>query len=83
MTVSDSAFRAKVNAQLPLALRFEPPEAHPNPADYEIVYGIVSTSEKPVELPFFSKVILRSANRKLTSMGLRVSLSQIPNKLKR
>jgi uncharacterized protein (TIGR04141 family) len=83
LTVSDAAFRAKVNPQLPLALRFKPPEARPNPADYEIVYGIVSTSTKPVELPFFSKVILRSTHRTLTNMGLRVSVSQIPNKLKR
>jgi uncharacterized protein (TIGR04141 family) len=83
LTLSDPVFRAKVNPQLPAALRFARPEDRPNPADYEIVYGIVSGSAKPVELPFFSKVVLRSTHRTLSNMGLRVSLAQIPNKQKR
>lgn len=79
LTMGDASFRRKVNAQLPVGLQFNPPEDRPDPKRLEIVYGIVSTSAKPVTLPFFSKVVLRSIHRSLTNTGLRVSLAQIPN----
>jgi uncharacterized protein (TIGR04141 family) len=72
---SDAEFRKKVNKKLPENLRF--PDAKPTPRDYEIMYAVVSSAEKDLEIPFFSKVNLRRAKKRLIAFGYNVSLLKV------
>jgi uncharacterized protein (TIGR04141 family) len=75
--LQDEAFRRKVNEKLPRALRLPDIRKRPNPAEYEIVYGIISRSSNPLEIPFFSKVNLRNAQRRLQAYGYKVTKKKI------
>jgi len=75
--ISDSEFRAKLNAKLPAALRLLDPQTRPAAEQYEVVYGIMSKSQRPIDLPFFSKVSLRNARRRLMGYGYKVTLKKI------
>ena len=48
------------------------------PNAFEVVYAIVSQSQKDLWLPFFSRVNLRQASKELGRLGFRVSLAKIP-----
>jgi uncharacterized protein (TIGR04141 family) len=76
--VSDGEFRAKLNRKLPRGHKLTNPRGiRPNASDYEIVYAIISPSAKPFDIPFFSKVSLRSARRRLMSYGYSVTKKKI------
>lgn len=75
--VSDVEFRRKLNAELPAENKLPDPIGRPNTAEHEVVYGIISNVEGPLDIPFFSKVSLRNARRRLTSFGYRVTLKKI------
>ena len=75
--VSDSEFRQKLNAQLPTENKLSDPSARPKPEEHEVVYGIISNATTPLDIPFFSKVSLRNARRRLTSFGYRVAIKKI------
>lgn len=45
--------------------------------DFQIIFGIISSSSKELEIPFFSKVSLRNAKRRLETYGCKVSLQKI------
>ena len=53
------------------------PEERPAPNAYCIIFAIISDSVKPLDLPFFSKVVLRTVNRELLNLGFRVGLAKI------
>jgi uncharacterized protein (TIGR04141 family) len=54
--------------------------ARPNATEYEIVYGVISNSLKPLDFPFFSKVSLKNAKRRLEGYGYRkVTIKKIQN----
>lgn len=72
---SDDEFRTKVNDKLPDYLKF--PGTKPNPEDYEIIYAVVSSADKDLEIPFFSKVNLRRAKKRLMAFGYNVSLLKV------
>ena len=72
---SDEEFRRKVNDKLPDDLKF--PETKPNPEDYEIIYAVVSSVDKDLEMPFFSKINLRRAKKRLMAFGYNVSLLKV------
>jgi uncharacterized protein (TIGR04141 family) len=72
-------FRAKVNTYVSSNCKLADPAAPINPQQYEIIYGIVSKSNKEINLPFFSKVMLRNARTVLQNLNYRVSLCKIPN----
>lgn len=74
---SDDSFRVKVNAKLPAGLKIPNPRQRPNTPEYEIVYGVISNKTTPLNLPFFSKVSLRNARKRLQSYGYEVSLKKI------
>ncbi len=76
----DKKFREKVNSKLEDGFKLSDTVKRPNPADYEIVFGVISASSKPLELPFFSKVSLRNAVNRLETFGYPVSLVKIQNK---
>lgn len=70
LLVGDGEFRAKLNRELPRGFKLvDPRRIRPNPSEYEIVFAIISGSANPLNIPFFSKVSLRSARRRLTSYG--------------
>lgn len=75
--VSDAEFRQKVNDKLPDRHKLADPSARPNPADYEVVFTIISKSANALNLPFFSKVSLRNARRRLRGYGFRVSKKKV------
>lgn len=75
--VSDAEFRQKVNDKLPDGHKLADPSARPNPADYEVVFTIISKSANALNLPFFSKVSLRNARRRLRGYGFRVSKKKV------
>ncbi len=79
--VSAEAFRSdvevvrKANEHLPADLRLE--ERIPRAEDFCVTFAVVSESEKPLRLPFLSRVTLRHAVRRLTAYGYRVALAKI------
>ena len=76
--VADRDFRRKVNAKLPAKYRLKTPDERPRAEDYEIVFGIISDSAKPLDIPFFSKVTLKNAIRRLVGYGYKkVTLRKI------
>lgn len=76
--VADQAFREKLNDKLPSGFKLAHPEARPNAGDYEIVFGVISNSLKPLDIPFFSKVSLKNAKRRLGGYGYqKVTLKKI------
>ena len=78
LLVSDGEFRAKLNRELPKGYRLvDPKRTRPNPSEYEVIYAIISGSANPLNIPFFSKVSLRSARRRLISYGYNVTKKKI------
>jgi uncharacterized protein (TIGR04141 family) len=75
--VQDEEFRQKVNDKLPDHAKFDDPSVRPNPHEYEIVFAIISKFKKPLDIPFFSKVNLRNARRRLRGYGFQVSKQKI------
>ena len=76
--VADQAFREKLNDKLPSGYKLAHPETRPNAGDYEIVFGVISNSLKPLDIPFFSKVSLKNAKRRLVGYGYqKITLKKI------
>lgn len=76
--LSAEDFREKLNEKLEGAYKLDDPSTKPDPADYEIIFGVISKSTTELELPFFSKVTLRNAKRRLEAFGFKkVSLAKI------
>jgi uncharacterized protein (TIGR04141 family) len=76
--VADQEFREKLNDKLPTGYKLQDPQARPNPGEYEVVYGVISNSQKPLDIPFFSKVSLRNAKRRLRGYGFnKVTIKKI------
>lgn len=75
--LQDPEFREKLNNILPDGHKLADPTARPNAADHEIVFAIISQSKNPLEIPFFSKVSLRNARRRLRGYGYKVSVMKI------
>jgi len=67
MFLSDKKFRDKVKEK-EKELKFNP-ETDPRPNDYKIIFGIISESEKALNIPFFSKVNFKSTKNLLNTFG--------------
>ena len=50
----------------------------PDPREYKIIYAIISKKEGELEIPFFSKINIRNAKKRLEGMGYEVYLYHIP-----
>lgn len=74
----DSGFRAKVNAKLPAPFQLADPGAQIDPGDFTVVFGIVSRLDEALQLPFFSRVTLRNAWRRLSANRYKVAVVRIP-----
>jgi uncharacterized protein (TIGR04141 family) len=76
--LQDADFRKAVNRQLPETHRVQRPDRRPPARSYEVAFAIISRSPRELQLPFFSKVNLRTAHQTLTGLGYRVTLTKIP-----
>jgi uncharacterized protein (TIGR04141 family) len=79
----EKAYRKLVRGKLPAAFRTFDPDAQPKFEEYQVVYGIISRSDKPLMMPFFSRVGVRHAVRRLQAFGYKVSLAKIEVKAER
>ncbi len=77
LLLAGSEFRKKVNEKLLNSHKFSNPNNKPNPSDFQIIFAIISSSSKQLEIPFFSKVSLRNAKRRLETYGYKVLLHKI------
>lgn len=80
LMISDSKYRKKVlekitNTDFKLIKENQKPKS----SDFEIVYAIISSSDKQLDIPFFSKVSLKNAKSRLESFGYKVCLTKIKN----
>jgi uncharacterized protein (TIGR04141 family) len=62
---SHESFRKETNKRLPPEYRISNPERSIDPTEYKIVFGIISSSKKDLDIPFFSKVSLRNSFMRL------------------
>ena len=74
----DQEFRKKLNSKLPNGYKLPEPEREPNPANYKIIFAVISNSKKEFDLPFFSKVNMRIIMKDLKSFGYPVYIIKIP-----
>ena len=75
---TDVGFRKGVNNKLPETHKISSVDERPKHYEYEIVYAIVSDSDgETLELPFFSKLTLRNACKRLDGFGYKISLKKI------
>lgn len=77
LMLSDQIFRQKVNEKLPSAAHFANVEEKPQASEFQVVYAIISGSKKVLDIPFFSKVSLRNAKRRLELIGYNVTVQKI------
>jgi len=75
--LADIDFRKKVDEQLSTSHKIVDPDTKPNPSDFQIIFAVISSSSKKLEIPFFSKVNLRNAKRRLETYGYKVSLQKV------
>lgn len=73
---ADKDFREKVNDKLPISHRIAD-ILNINPSEYEIIYAVISHFKKELDIPFFSKVSLKNAKRRLETIGYNVYLMKI------
>lgn len=75
--IADKDFRQKVNEKLSDSHKIDNVANRPRASDYEVIFAIISSSDKDLEIPFFSKVSLRNAKRRLETYGYKVALQKI------
>lgn len=74
---TEPAFRHAVNGLLPDAHKLDDADRIPEPGEYEIVFAIVSDAPGDLVVPFFSRVNLKHASRRLRGYGYRVTRAKI------
>jgi len=75
--VSAPEFRERLNGKLPAHRKLADTSKTPVAADYEIVFAIVTSGAKALDIPFFSKVSLRNARRRLQAYGFKVTKKKV------
>jgi len=76
--VSDAEFRKALNKKLTAGWKLSSSSKKVNASAYEIVYAIISNKPdiRP-NIPFFSKVSIKNAKRRLQSFGYKVTIAKI------
>ena len=74
---TEPEYRKLICDKLPEAFRVFNAEVRPKFEEYHVVFGIISRSDKPLTMPFFSRVGIRHAVRRLQGFGYKVSLAKI------
>lgn len=73
----DPDYRKLVLSKLPKQFQIFTADARPAFEEYHVVFGIIKSSKKQLTMPFFSRVGIRHAVRRLQGFGYRVSLAKI------
>lgn len=73
----ETAFRHAVNEQLPETHKLPNPSMRPDLHQFRIIFAIISDRPGPLRLPFFSRLNLKHAARRLEMCGFRVATSKI------
>lgn len=73
----DAEFRKKLNAKLPTGYKLMNSATRIKPEEYEIMFAIISKSRNQLDIPFFSKVSLRNAKKRLANYGYKVTKKKI------
>jgi len=73
----DAAYREIVNGKLPEDRKIPDCSRAPDAGEYSVVYAIISASDKPLSVPFFSKISLRHCVTRLQAMGFDAMLCKI------
>lgn len=77
-------FRALVNRVLPATHRFADAGKRPDTGEYQVVFAVVSDADgADLTIPFFSRLNLRAAVRRLDGYGYRVAITKIPVSVER
>jgi len=74
---SDADFRRDVNQLLPESYRLNDIEHPPNSSDFQVVFAIVSDAPGDLTIPFFSRISIKHAARRLQAFGFRVAVAKI------
>ncbi|MGE7777725.1 DUF6119 family protein [Chitinophaga sp. NPDC101104] len=76
LLISDSEFRSELNKRLTGG--FKVPTGKISAAEFKIIFGVISSDKghRPT-LPFFSKITLRNAAKRLGTLGFSVELLKI------
>lgn len=74
---TDPAFRKQVNEKLPKNYRSKNFNDRPATGQYRIVFAVISNSPDDLMIPFFSRLNLKHAARRLGGYGYGVALSKI------
>lgn len=82
LLMSDEHFRKLVNEKMDDKNQWKNTEEKPNGDNYEVIFWIITTkADTALEIPFFSKVNLRNASRRLKGFGFKeISLLTINTK---
>jgi len=75
--ISDADFRRKVNNKLNDNFQLADVEIRPNPSEYEVCYAIMSEVPGELQIPFFSKVVIKTAVKRLQAYGYKVTKKKI------
>ena len=73
----DSAFRLKVKNELPKSHKLQCPKDRPKQGQFRVVFAIISDRAGELRLPFFSRLNLKHAARRLEAYGFRVAKAKI------
>jgi uncharacterized protein (TIGR04141 family) len=73
----DRDFRKALNPKLPQGHRLADPSKRPRQNDFRVVFAIVSDRPGALVLPFFSRLNLKHATRRLEGYGFRVAKAKI------
>jgi uncharacterized protein (TIGR04141 family) len=74
---SDVRFRKELNTRLPSQHKITNIEEVPSPNEYKVVYAVISKYEEDLSIPFFSKISLRHAVNRPTTLGYKVELAKV------
>ena len=75
--ISSDSFRGEVNNRLSDDYKLDNVDNRPNPAEYEICYSIMSDVPGDLHIPFFSKVVMKHAIKRLQAYGYKVTKKKI------
>jgi len=75
---TDPLFRKKVDVKLPGTHKLDDVARRPRDGEYRIVFAVVSDEPGDLTLPFFSRLNLKHAVRRLQGYGFNVALTKIP-----
>ncbi len=75
--IADADFRKKVNEKLSDSHKIANVADRPEASEYQVIFAIIYPPDSDLEVPFFSKVSLRNAKRRLETYGYKVALQKI------